>query len=229
MTALVTSTTPQGQGSAAGDRVVTVAAPELAPAVVERIAQTAPGWAIRTSASAEREAGLVGDHKNNATATVLSGSAATEAAVRERLPSAGVVHLAAPFRINGASPLFSPVLLAPDAAHDGALEAREIMNLDLQARATILTDGAAMTMREAADEAPALGWAWRAAGVPVVIMPRWAGDESASDEIVTEWHRRLRAGEGAAEALQAARIKVRGQEETSAPFYWAGWLILAGR
>jgi tetratricopeptide (TPR) repeat protein len=228
VTALVKSPR-QGQTSAAADLLIAVAAPELAPPVVERISQTAPGWTIRTSASAEREAGLVARDGNPATTIVLSGSTATEAAVRERLPSADVVHLAAPFRINGASPLFSPVLLAPDPGYDGALEAREIMNLDLQARVTILTDGAAMTMREAADEAPALGWAWRAAGVPVTIMPRWAGDDSASDEIVIELHRRLRAGEGAAAALQGARMKVRGDEKTSAPFYWAGWMLIGGR
>jgi tetratricopeptide (TPR) repeat protein/CHAT domain-containing protein len=228
VTALV-RTPPHESGSAGAYRLVAVAAPALAPAVAERIAQTAPGWTIRTPASAEREAGLVARDADPATTIVLSGSAATESAVRERLPSADVVHLAAPFRINGASPLFSPVLLAPEAAYDGALEAREIMNLDLHARATLLTDGAAMTMRDAADEAPALAWAWRAAGVPVTIMPRWAGDESASDELVAEWHRRLRGGETAATALQGARTKIRSTEQTSAPFYWAGWLIMAGR
>ena len=63
---------------------------------------------------------------------------ATEATLAERLPQADVIHLAAPFRVNGASPLFSPVLLAPDPANDGALEAREIMNLDLHAGVAVL-------------------------------------------------------------------------------------------
>ncbi len=101
--------------------------------------------------------------------------------MRERLAQADIIHLGAPFRVNGASPLFSPMLLATDAANDGALEAREIMNLDLHAGVAVLSDGASMTMRDAADEVGAVGWAWRAAGVPAIVLPRWAGRRSRLD------------------------------------------------
>ena len=136
-----------------------------------------------------------------------------------------MIHLGAPFRVNGASPLFSPMLLAPDPANDGTLDAREIMNLDLHASVAVLSDGASMTMRDAADEVGAVGWAWRAAGVPAIVLPRWAGDDAASIALLVTLHERLRAGDAPDIALQAARAKVRSGRGTGSPFYWAAWML----
>ena len=158
---------------------------------------------------AEQEANTIASGAEAGRAHVLAGAAATEAALREHLPQADAIHLGAPFRVNGASPLFSPVLLAPDPANDGALEAREVMNLDLHASVAVLADGASMTMRDAADEVGAVGWAWRAAGVPAIVLPRWAGDDAASTTLLATLHERLRAGDAPDIALQAARAKVR--------------------
>ena len=94
-------------------------------------------------------------------------------------------------------------------------EAREVMNLDLSAGLAVFSDGAAMSMREAADESPVVHWAWRATGVPLVLMPRWSGDEAASDEFLLELHRRLRAGDDPDVAVKTARAKLRSRQETS--------------
>ena len=47
------------------------------------------------------------------------------------------------------------------------------MNLSLQARVAILTDGAATAMRDGASAADVVQWAWLAAGVPSVALARW--------------------------------------------------------
>jgi CHAT domain-containing protein len=83
-----------------------------------------------------------------------------------------------------------------------------------------------MSMRNAAAAAPVLHWAWLAAGVPALVMPRWVGDETASEAIVVELHARLKAGDAPAEALRAARLKIRKNDATSAPFFWAGWMVV---
>lgn len=82
-----------------------------------------------------------------------------------------VIHLAVPFRINGGSALFSPLLLAGvlpggdelratlETADDASLDPREVMNLQLVARAIVLSDGSAMARRDAADGAPVVHWA----------------------------------------------------------------------
>ena len=206
--------------------LVAVSAPELGPTVTEETARTAPDWLIRSATTAAEEMQAIAAGAETDRAHMLSGAAATEASLDERLPQADVIHLGAPFRVNGASPLFSAMLLAPDAAHDGALEAREIMNLDLHAAIAVLSDGASMTMRDAADEVGAVAWAWRAAGVPSLVLPRWAADDVVSTELLVAFHARLRAGDTPDVALQYARATIRSRSKTSAPFYWANFMLV---
>ena len=116
--------------------------------------------------------------------------------------------------------------LSPDPANDGALEAREIMRLDLDATIAVLSDGATMTMRAAADEVGAVAWAWRAAGVPSLVLPRWAADVVVSTELLVAFLARLRAGDTPDVALQAARSPIRSRPKTSAPFYWASFMLV---
>jgi tetratricopeptide (TPR) repeat protein len=214
------------EGQPAADLLVIASAPQLAPAAIESVAHTAPGWVLRSPGRATEEIkAIAGASADPAGTVIIEGAGATEAAVRDRLPGARVIHVGAPFRINGASPLFSPFLLAPDQAHDGALEAREIMNLDLRAQAAIVSDGAAMAMREAADEVAPVAWAWRAAGVPALVLPRWPTDDTLSDQMLADLHARLRAGDSPEAALQAARATLRASNP--APYYWAGWMLVA--
>jgi tetratricopeptide (TPR) repeat protein len=209
----------------APELLVAASAAPLGADVRARLAQTSPDWIIRTpeSAAIEIEA-IAGREPDPLRTAVVDSAQATEAAVRERLPAARVIHVAAPFRINGASPMFSSFLFAPDPANDAALETREIMNLELQARLAVVSDGSAMTMRDAADESAVIAWAWRASGVPAIVMPRWPSEELLATQMLTELHARLRAGDTAAAALQAARAKIRA--EKSQPFYWAGWMLV---
>jgi tetratricopeptide (TPR) repeat protein len=205
--------------------VVVVGSPQLSPATIDRTAQTAPAWLLRPAASSDQEIkALVSDAADHIAR--IDGANATEAAVREQLPAASVIHLATPFRINGASPLFSSTLLAPDANHDGALEAREIMNLDLHARVAVVSDGNVMAMREAADEAAIVAWTWRAAGVPALILRRWASDDTLSSTFLADVHARLRAGDAPDVALQAARKNLRGKKGGASPYQWAAWMVI---
>jgi hypothetical protein len=218
--------------------LLAVGFPELPAAMRERINTTAPGWTLRPPDAAEAEIRGVTAPFFEPAATVLSGTGATEAALRAQAPAASALHLAAPFRMNGASPLFSPLLLAvdpaprdesgPDAARpdDGLLEAREIMNLDLRATVAVLSDGAATSMRDAAAAAATVRWAWKAAGVPSIVMTRWAGDEAVAAAMLGDFHTRLKAGERPDAALQGARAALRAREETRAPYFWAGWMII---
>jgi CHAT domain-containing protein/tetratricopeptide (TPR) repeat protein len=207
------------------ERLVAVAAPVLAPALVDEIRRTAPGWTLRSAEAAQQEVAAIGGDA----AAALTGEAATKPAVIEKLTQADIIHVAAPFRVNGASPLFSPLLLGAGAAVDGTVEAREIMNLDLHATVAVLSDGAAMSMTDAADEVGAIAWAWRAAGVPNLVLPRWAVDDAAATAFVRAVHGRLRAGDAPERALQAARETVRATAATSAPFYWSGWMLIGRR
>ena len=218
------------RASAPAGAMMGVAAPEVSAAARSHLLQTAPGWTLRAGEAATREiasvAAVYGEDSK-----VLTGAGATEAAVRARAAGASALHIAAPFRINGASPLFSPVVLAGEPTVDspddnGALEVREVMNLDLQARVAVFTDGTATSMRDGAAAADMVHWAWLAAGVRSVVIARWTPDPDASDALIAEFHRRLRVGFEPAEALQAARARVRAKPEWAAPYSWAGWMVM---
>jgi hypothetical protein len=113
----------------------------------------APGWPLRDPAAAEAELVRLAAVHGGSGITSLTGSAATEGAIRERLGTAALLHFAMPFRINAASPLFSPLLTsiaarspvqpAPDNAEDGAIELREVVDMAVRARVVVLSDGAA--------------------------------------------------------------------------------------
>ena len=243
-----------GTSLAAAADVAVIGVPQLDAARIDRVRQIAPAWSLRTQDEAATELQTAPGEAGRTTA--LSGAAATEQALRGAIGRAGIVHVAAPFRINAASPLFSSVLLASgdaappappapsdappapagparaalptraDSANDGALELREVMNLSASARLMMLTDGTATAMRESAAAADVVEWGWLAAGVPSVLIARWAAPPASRDRLLAELHRRLRAGEAAAEALAGAERLVRSTPETAAPVHWAGWMLL---
>ena len=227
---------PHAAPDATAGRTFTAAAPLLAESLRVRVQQTAPGWSLRESDNALSEVKRVAGDLPPERLTSLSGADVTEPAVRDQLASADILHLALPFRIDGAGALFSPLLLAgepagtpPDAANDARLDARDVMNLTLSGRVAVLSDASAMSMRDAADEASLVQWAWRAAGVPALMMARWRTDAKAAEDLLAGFHQRLRAGEKPERALHAAQSALRAREGRSAPFYWAGWVLIGVR
>ena len=211
--------------------LLAVASPELTVLAKERMSATAPDWAVAADAAREADARAAAGMMGAAPDAVLNGGAATELAFRERAPGAAIIHIGAPFRVNSASPLFSPILLGGETnataiERDGILEARELFNLDLHARAVVFTDGAALSMRAAAPSVDTVWWAWRAAGVPSIVVPRWTADATATTTLLEAFYTQIKAGAPADEAMQRARKGMRAREDTRAPVFWAGWIVL---
>jgi CHAT domain-containing protein len=229
---------PPATAGTAMEGFLGIASPDLPPPLVSYVTQTAPDWTLRTAVDGEHELKVAMGDSDAARASLLSGAAATKAGVRDTLPRASAIHVAAPFRVNGANALFSPILLsapprpadAPAGASDDpstmTLDAREIANLDLHASLAVLSDGAALTMRDAASELSIVQWAWRVAGVPSLLLSRWPGDGPARDALLVELYRQLRAGAKLEDALLAARRVVKRTAAWSTPFYWSGWITI---
>jgi tetratricopeptide (TPR) repeat protein len=242
LTALVRP--PAGDASGRALSLVALGAPVVSTELAARLRATMPGWTLRESEATERELAAAARGYGDSTVTIVSGSRVTESLVRHVAPLTGLLHVGLPFRLNSASPLFSPLVTsrpwspvegnaraaapAPDAGNDGVIEARDILNMDLRATLAVLADGGALSMREAAAAAPTMQWAWRAAGVPTLAIARWTTEAGSSERLVSEFYARLRAGDAPAAALQAARRRVRTGGGTSAPAHWAGWLIIGG-
>ena len=91
------------------DSIVAVGRPRLDSTRLDRLKQVAPGWSVRTSETADAEMKGIAEAYPPGRALLLAQEAATESAVRTRAADAAVLHFATPFRINAASPLFSPI------------------------------------------------------------------------------------------------------------------------
>ena len=214
--------------------MLAVSAPEISSSMRDRVQATAPGWALRLSDSTDREIEAFATVFDDPPATVLSGISATESAFRDRAGAAAVIHIAAPFRMNGPSPLFSSILLTSESAEgeplpdrDGVLEAREVMNLDLHGGLTVFTDGASASMRGAASAADVVSWAWRAAGSPSIVLPRWATDnQSTAAFLKTMYTNIVMLGASGESGARTAAADIRAAEATRAPYYWAAWQVI---
>lgn len=115
-----TAMTSQPDGAPRASLLV-AAAPALPDTRRAAVQATAPDWRLREDDEAEREAGRVASRFADPPATMLRGGDATEAAFRAHAGSARLIHIAAPFRLSSASPLFSPLLLAlPEPARPPA-------------------------------------------------------------------------------------------------------------
>lgn len=163
----------------------------------------------------------------------LVGTAATETAVRERLPQATMIQLATHGYFHPYRGMSSGVLLAPprqataDAAQDGVLQAWEIFSqLRLQADLVVLS--ACETGRGERVRGEGLIGLTRAleyAGARSVLVSQWQVADPSTAALMVAFHRALRAGSAKDEALMRAMRQVQNQAATRAPYYWAAFCL----
>lgn len=227
--------------AAGGKRpVLVVHSPDLPAGMVDTLKATAPTWILRPAETAAAEATVVSPEGVDVPAVVRAGAQAHKDAFRvegESLPYAAV-HIGAPFRVNSASPLFSPLLLAARppstsiedtdgrAGEDAGLMAREVFMAGPLAPVVIFSDPGALARRDAAASLAPISWAWRSAGASTMILRRWGGDEGPALEVVERFHDGLRDGRTPEEALHAALAALRRTQAGRAPGAWVGWMLV---
>ena len=168
-------------------------------------------------------------------ARVMTGAAASEEAFRRDASSHRVLHLATYGVLNKHNPLFSFVELAPGGEHDGRLEVHEVFGLRLTADLVVLSacqtglGSGTLTDVPAGDDWVGLTRAFLHAGAKRVVATLWPVDDWATAALMERFYERMAAGEGPASALVNAQRAVRSTPTTSHPFYWAGFVIVAGR
>ena len=161
-------------------KVALVAAPAIPALVVETLKTTAPTWTLRASDAALAEAAKIQELIGAEGAALVTGDEATEEAVRAAAAAATVLHVEGPFRVNAASPLFSPVLLkgtegATTPANNGVIEGREIPSAGFSTRVAVFADPASLSMRDAAAALTPFHWVWRAGGTDAVLGTTMGG------------------------------------------------------
>lgn len=168
--------------------------------------------------------------------TPLLGAAATEEAVRERLPAAEMVHFATHFYLDPERPMSSGLLLAaPSGAQtesaterDGVLQAWELFS-QFHLHADLVVLSACESGRGASSRGSGLVGVTSAlqyAGARSVIASQWRVADERTGRLMLEFHRNVRRGLPKDRALAAAMAALRGQADSAHPYYWAPFLLV---
>jgi tetratricopeptide (TPR) repeat protein len=177
---------------------------------------------------AAREAAQVRASLPAGRALVLAGSGATESAVRS---AAGytVLHVIAHAEANDADPLASHLRLVADQANDGYLHVSEIAATRWRARLVVLSACETLEGRLYRGEGlMGLARAFLSGGAGSVVSTEWPVGASSAD-LMGPFYRYLAGGASPAAALRAAQLTLRHNPATRQPFYWAGYVLVAGR
>ncbi|MDQ2745690.1 MAG: CHAT domain-containing protein, partial [Acidobacteriota bacterium] len=133
---------------------------------------------------------------------------------------------------NDANPLYSYLLLTPNAASgdDGLLEARELMILNLSADLVVLSACETARGRVSAGEGlTGMTWALFIAGAPSAVASQWKVSSAGTTEIMLNFHRNLlnkNISPDKAAALRLAELDFLRKGTFRHPFYWAGFILI---
>ncbi len=161
---------------------------------------------------------------------VLEGTGASEDRMKAEAGKYDLLHLDVRGALNETAPLFSFSTLSSTAEskEDGALEVREIFDLNLKSDLAVMPGSELILPKAGAiRSATGLTWAWFVAGCPATVVSRWRGGESS--DLMLEFHRRLKTSwrkESKARSWQAAVQQLLSSEDRRDPYFWAGFLML---
>lgn len=136
-----------------------------------------------------------------------------------------IIHIAAHAELKATSPLFSRILLAPNGSDGGAIEVREIYEMELT-RTNLVVLSACETQLGAhskGDDIIGLNRAFIYAGASSVIASLWVVDDEATSLLMQTFYNYLKRGLSKAAALQAAQTVVR--EKYPHPYYWSAFVL----
>lgn len=166
-------------------------------------------------------------------------SDASETAVQNALQNASVIHVAT-HGLNLADlvsprdlPMqfirqvgFAGLWLSPATGDDALLQAWE-MGVGKSTSAELVVLSACETGRTKfiGRPPPEIPEALLAAGAKSIIACHWRVADQSTAELMTSFHRELKAGTHKDEALRRAALELQSKPATSHPFYWAPFLL----
>jgi CHAT domain-containing protein len=153
------------------------------------------------------------------------GPMATVALVRDALPRAPIIHLAAHAQFDGTDPMKSVIRLA-----DGTLTARELIGAYCEAKLVVLSacEGASAG-RGIGGEVVGLANALLRAGAGAVLAPLWRADDKATAFLMTLFYEGRVWGLDDAAALAEAMKATGDHPSWRHPSFWSGFVLLSAR
>ncbi|MEA5463743.1 CHAT domain-containing protein [Leptothoe sp. PORK10 BA2] len=164
----------------------------------------------------------------NGIATVLStraltGHTATETAIKHRLSTAPLIHLATHGFFNETNPLQGSLALAPSDDQDGFLTAEEILTQSLRANLVVLSACDTGRGQITGDGVIGLSRSFLAAGAENVMVSLWQVPDDATAQLMIEFYRQRQHLDNA-QALRQAMLTTRQQYQN--PLAWAAFTLI---
>lgn len=173
---------------------------------------------------AEKESKLLANVFDNAS---FSNYSATKENFKEHAPTAQLLHLSMHADIDPVTPELSYLLFTEGNA-DNKLYIEELYGMNLKANMAVLSACNTGNVLNADNGIVSLHRAFTQAGVPTTVASLWSAPDNATQEIMVEFYKELKAGKTKAKALQLAKLhylKTTDDALLKAPFYWAGFVI----
>ncbi len=164
------------------------------------------------------------------TQPLLEGQA-TEAAVRQRMQNARIIHLATHGLLEYGDPRESGVrdfpgaiALAPNGQDDGLLTSSEIYGMNLNAELVVLSACDTGRGTITGDGVLGLSRAFMQAGVPSVVVSLWKVPDEPTAELMKQFYENLQRSPDKAQALRRAMLTTMKQH--SEPRNWAAFTLI---
>lgn len=154
----------------------------------------------------------------------LTGNAATETAIVQRMPKARIIHLATHGCMDEQKGLENALILAPSNKDDGLLTAGEILDMKLNAELVVLSSNSTALGKITGDGASGLSRSFFAAGVPTVVGSLWTVDDTSTVLLMTKFYENLRENPDKASALRQAMLATMKQYPN--PKDWAAFTLI---
>ena len=156
----------------------------------------------------------------------LTGDAATETAIIQKMPQARIIHLAAMTYPNDCKTNNSPgvIALASSNQDDGWLRTSEVQNLNLKADLVVLSGCETALGKITGDGVIGLSRAFLAAGADSAIGSLWDIPDESTATLMTNFHANLSKNTDKAGALRQAMLETMKKHPN--PRDWAGFTLI---
>jgi CHAT domain-containing protein len=184
---------------------------------------------------AEQELTSIAKSFNEKNSKVFIGRDASEKSFKTLAPTYSIIHLATHGVIDNRQPLYSHLLLTKtegDPENDGRLEARQIMDMNLNADLAVLSACETSNGKVAPGEGViGMSWAFFVAGTRSMVVSQWKINSASTSELMGAFYANLHSNYGEADrsksqAMRRAALTLLKNDRYRHPFYWAGFVII---
>jgi len=152
---------------------------------------------------------------------------ATRSRVTEEGPASQVIHIAAHAEVDSMDPLYSRILLSPQADGKKDLEARDIYQIDLHNTRLVVLSACRSGLGNVTGGDEIIGFTrtFISAGADNVVVSLWDVEDTSTAALMERFYQGAQKAD-LASALQQAQQALLKNEQTRHPFFWAGFNLV---